>query len=838
MPITVAEHLQRAFAPRGEGERSPFRPPAALYRCVPLQKHTRPPPPMHAGYGGPRDYADMPPPPPHQHQHHHAPPPPPPQQQQQQHQHQPTPPLPASAQSRGLQPTAQPFVPGGARVAPEPEVPKARTAANGTRWFSADDFAALIPDETRAAAVPDAVVAVAKKLIPQCPSWEVHPYVAGAAGAEAAKRDERGGFFSGKATAKRPERQLHHKVMSVLSRVTPQKYDELKLELLALPIRQADEEQLQAVVEVFFKKAVQEDKFSHLYADLVQSIFVVANEEAAAACTPTTPASPVALSSPTYAEKTSTLAKNLRYTLLTRCQHEFEKPYRLEPEDTVGADGKPLPAEEVAEKKYWLKKKLCGNIRFVGELFRCNIVTPRVINHILGILLRQAEEAGTGVTERGTCDDLLEVFVTLLTTVGSRFDAKCPDETRRFIEHARHESKNQAHSARIRFLLMNLCDLADRNWVELAPGSATPLSSKGSMRSIPASPVTPAGKKKAATTVASTGLGSRAAAKPGMPPRGDTASRSFGNFPTSEASLVSNGSNTQSPVKKKKSADATAKKDSPTTPIGPATAVTIAALSADGSATAGLDSAQRTRVAEARARADTLFSSVPEARQLCERLSTIGAAATTSPTSPDAAARQAAAGADAATSRGNIVRNVVVDAITTRRLGEQRAALPAMLQLLAECPAIETTGDGDAQTQRVGSPLFKPAALAKVVCDAVREAVADGTFEDCPTLFANAVELEPAAAAAKSFANAGGTAWRVLAPGAIIGALAEGIAAGARDETVDMESHATALTRALSAARAGPEGESISKAIRTVLSGAVRKALPEELVTAIKSGAK
>ena len=166
------------------------------------------------------------------------------------------------------------------------------------------------------------------------------------------------------------------------------------------------------------------------------------------------------------------------------------------------------------------------------------------------------------------------------------------------------------------------------------------------------------------------------------------------------------------------------------------------------------------------------------------------------------------------------------------------AALPAALQLLAECPAIETTGDGDEQVQRVGAAVFKPAALAKVVCDAVREAVVDGTFEDCPTLFTNAVEIEPAAAHAKSFANAPGTAWRVLAPGAIIGALAEGIAEGVQEETVDLESHATALTRALSTARAGPEGEAISKAIRTVLSGAVRKALPEELVTAIKDGAK
>ena len=42
----------------------------------------------------------------------------------------------------------------------------------------------------------------------------------------------------------RPVRQIQHKVMSILSRVTPQKYQDLQKELMELPLKQTDENEL------------------------------------------------------------------------------------------------------------------------------------------------------------------------------------------------------------------------------------------------------------------------------------------------------------------------------------------------------------------------------------------------------------------------------------------------------------------------------------------------------------------------------------------------------------------------------------------------------------------
>jgi hypothetical protein len=820
---TVAEHLQVAFSAKKDVTIvSPFRPPALPLRSTPFSKPA--PPRPHASQhfafyaqapvytsGGPGGFIPSP--------------------------------------HRQLQATAQPFVPGAFRQATPPPAPQAQQAvvieeatihpSLNVRVYTMAAFKAHAKAES-ASKVPAAVLYLIKELLPGCGiGFAPSAILARALGHSTDMEDDgdaRGGLFAGRSGKQRPERLLHHKVMSVLSRVTPQKYEELKVELLALPIRQADEEQLNAVVDVFFTKAVQEDKFSHLYAGLVKSIFDQANEEAqlntAATNKVASPLTPATPAMPQFAEKTSTLAKNLRFALLTRCQSEFEKPYRLTPTELRDQDGKDLPAEEVAERKRQLKKRLIGIIRFVGELYLHGIVTDHVITHIMRRLLDQAAAAEKGAPVGDSSEDLLEVFVTLMNVINPRYEQRVPKECNTFVQVARGETERQK-APRIRFLLMNLVDLADRGWVEIAPGSTpvTPASVKGTSSfankasgSVPSTPLT-RGKTESKSTDAKPTSAARknvpltpSSSSPSvlsgkMPSRANTASQSFGNLlSTSESAMSSgHGSGVTSPAKAARVAKATTKvggNGKKEEPVGlldrvnfksssafevPSTVI-LAAVVSDSTPLATLDTAGQVRVADARTKAAGLLASNPPVRVLCERLGTLELDTVCSPTTPSST------GAGDAP-RAAILSQFIVDSLTTRRNTDLRAARPAARPRLGDCPVVEIPNEVGGKAV-VRKPWFSAATVGGIFADAVVNALVDGVFEDCPTFFQNVMEVETAAPA--SPLAAAGSVKRAVPAGLAVAALLNGVAAASADEDADVESLMAGLGRALKQTASSP----------------------------------
>ncbi|CUI14573.1 Hypothetical protein, putative [Bodo saltans] len=243
---------------------------------------------------------------------------------------------------------------------------------------------------------------------------------------------------------RRPVRQVHHKVMSVLSRVTPQKYPELQKELLTLPLKQTTDTELKEVVRVFFEKAVQEEKFSPLYASLVADICKITDAER----------------SLEKEQRDKLLASRIRIELLTTCQEEFQRPIQLSEDDKVDPiTGKALEPQVIDSKRDRLKRRLCGNIKFVGELYKKKLVTERVVSLILDLLV------GDFDPQRPTAKEeyVFEVFQTLLKCVGVVCKESNPELLRKNMNAAR---KILCHpTARIRFLMMDLEDMERRGWV-------------------------------------------------------------------------------------------------------------------------------------------------------------------------------------------------------------------------------------------------------------------------------------------------------------------------------------------------------------------------------------
>lgn len=194
-------------------------------------------------------------------------------------------------------------------------------------------------------------------------------------------------------------RQVHHKVMSVLSRITPHKFTELLHELMQLPLRQTDEGELHEVVKVFFDKAVQEPEYSELYARLFRELCEMKESEREL-----------------EAELRDRLfCTRINRELLRTCDEEFHRPIELTADEKVDrTTGKPYSEDEVDMKRTRLKNRLVGNIKFVGELFKINLMTETVVEDIFKLLVGGFDPSNPVERE----DYVFEVFATLIRTVG------------------------------------------------------------------------------------------------------------------------------------------------------------------------------------------------------------------------------------------------------------------------------------------------------------------------------------------------------------------------------------------------------------------------------------
>ncbi|XP_012530181.1 eukaryotic translation initiation factor 4 gamma 3 isoform X2 [Monomorium pharaonis] len=235
---------------------------------------------------------------------------------------------------------------------------------------------------------------------------------------------------------------LYKKVRSVLNKLTPQKFDTLVEQVRHLPID--TQERLQGVINLVFEKAVDEPSFSVEYALLCKQLALM---EVAGSDT----------------QDSSISFKKL---IITRCQKEFEK----NPIDDVARNRKLKEIDEcndperkkelqlaLEEEERRIRIKSVGNIRFIGELYKQQILTTKIMHRCIRHLLEQNDE------------DNLECLCKLLTTIGKDLELKGPAEEMQEYFNKMQEivaRKGQSKiSSRIRFMLQDVIDLRANRWI-------------------------------------------------------------------------------------------------------------------------------------------------------------------------------------------------------------------------------------------------------------------------------------------------------------------------------------------------------------------------------------
>lgn len=225
---------------------------------------------------------------------------------------------------------------------------------------------------------------------------------------------------------------MFRKVRGILNKLTPEKFEKLRRELVVVGLDSTHV--LKGVILLIFEKALDEPKYSCMYASLCREL---------------------CRESPNFDPPESNTFRRL---LLTKCQDEFENR-RKASEAFEHRDG-PLSAEE-QEQRLLAKHKMLGNIKFIGELGKQGLLQESILHQCIQQLLVGSARKG----QRLDYQDL-ECLCQIMVTVGRRLDtARARSLMDQYFERMRTLAASPDLPPRIRFLLQDVVELRANRWI-------------------------------------------------------------------------------------------------------------------------------------------------------------------------------------------------------------------------------------------------------------------------------------------------------------------------------------------------------------------------------------
>lgn len=229
------------------------------------------------------------------------------------------------------------------------------------------------------------------------------------------------------------EEAKQRKLKGILNKLTPQNFE--KLFELVKEVNIDNAVTLTGVISQIFDKALMEPTFCEMYANFCYHL---------------------AAELPDLSVDTEKIT--FRRLLLNKCQEEFERGEREEQEANE-ADGEgeiKQTEEEREEKRLKARRRMLGNIRLIGELYKKRMLTERIMHECIKKLLGDYQKPD---------EENIEALCKLMSTIGEMIDhPKAKEHMDAYFDIMGQLSNNVKLSSRVRFMLKDAIDLRKNKW--------------------------------------------------------------------------------------------------------------------------------------------------------------------------------------------------------------------------------------------------------------------------------------------------------------------------------------------------------------------------------------
>ncbi|GAA6062870.1 hypothetical protein JCM10212_000792 [Sporobolomyces blumeae] len=270
---------------------------------------------------------------------------------------------------------------------------------------------------------------------------------------------------------------VQRKVKALLNKLTLERFDSISDQILEWANRSVDESDgriLRQVIALIFEKATDEATWSEMYARLCRKLMERVSPEVRDETVKAQDGTPVAGGA------------LFRKYLLNRCQEDYENGWKnkeaaaaaaksKEADDKAKQDANEAAKKEAEEKgtkvedqkeaellseEYYAaqkaKRRGLGLVRFIGELYRLQMLTERIMHECIKKLLANTENPE---------EEDVESLCRLLTTVGKGLDnPKAKQHMDIYFSRMNTIANSPKVSSRIRFMILDVVDLRAQKW--------------------------------------------------------------------------------------------------------------------------------------------------------------------------------------------------------------------------------------------------------------------------------------------------------------------------------------------------------------------------------------